>query len=259
MHEQVSLWRFQNQIRILKKAQNICKNNNISTKVIPPKLLSPFLEKSSLEDDEFLQEKWTNLFVNMIDSKQNIQNHVFPYILSQLSKDEYSYLESKILDKKQKNIELKKELLDLEKNKEPKEKELKTKLAKLKLKIEKSNNDFHSKEARELRRKKYRIESEIRNLDLSSFCIKRRIKASAIIKETELEDFEIANIIRLGLAKIDYETSAASHTIDIPASSEDEDVSVDLDIEIETDITITITELGTLFIEACCDKYTSNI
>src|ERR1039458_8914342 len=61
MRDQVSLWRFKNQVNILNKAKSICEKNNITTKSISPKLLCPYLENASLEDDIFLQDKWANL------------------------------------------------------------------------------------------------------------------------------------------------------------------------------------------------------
>ena len=89
VRDQISYWRFSNQVKILNKAKSIREKNNVSVKSIPPKLLCPYLDNASLEDDDDLQDKWATLLVNMVDSKQNIQNHVFPYILSQLSKDEF--------------------------------------------------------------------------------------------------------------------------------------------------------------------------
>ncbi len=110
IRDQVSLWRFSNQIRILNKAKALCEKNNITIKAISPKLLCPYLEKASLEDDDVLQEKWAYLLVNMVDSKQNLQSHVFPYILSQLSKDEFLLLEEMLQEKKVRVLKKKEEL-----------------------------------------------------------------------------------------------------------------------------------------------------
>ncbi|WP_288741633.1 Abi-alpha family protein, partial [uncultured Rheinheimera sp.] len=102
--DQISYWRFKNQIKILNKAKTLCEKNNVSIKSIPPKILCPYLENASLEDDDELQDKWAALLVNMVDSRLNIQNHVFPYILSQLSKDEFNLLES-VFTEKERRIE----------------------------------------------------------------------------------------------------------------------------------------------------------
>lgn len=73
---------------MLSQAQQIAKDNNINLKQISLKILVPLLEFSSLEDDETLQDKWTNLFVNYIDSNEKYESTIFPFILNQLSSKE---------------------------------------------------------------------------------------------------------------------------------------------------------------------------
>ena len=46
-----------------------------------------------MEENEKLQDKWATLLANMVDSNQNIENHIFPYLLSQLSVQEFDVLE----------------------------------------------------------------------------------------------------------------------------------------------------------------------
>ena len=101
--DSVALWRFKNQVRILNKAKACCERNNISPKAISLKLLCPLLEGAALEEDETLQDKWAILLSNMVDSEQNIQNHVFPYILSQMSSNEFLFVERVFRDKKGKS------------------------------------------------------------------------------------------------------------------------------------------------------------
>jgi len=86
-------WRISNQLKTLSKAIEKSKKLNLPLKVISPKLICPLLENCSLEDDDFMQDKWANLLTNMLDSEQNVQNHVFPFILSQVSKNEFTVLE----------------------------------------------------------------------------------------------------------------------------------------------------------------------
>lgn len=90
--DSIRLWRFKNQIKILEKAQKSVKDRNLDTKIIAVKTLVPLLEYSSLEEDESLQDMWANLFVNYIDAKQKHESSVYPYILSQLSRDEVDIL-----------------------------------------------------------------------------------------------------------------------------------------------------------------------
>lgn len=256
--DQISYWRFSNQVKILNKAKSICEKNNISVKSIPPKLLCPYLDNASLEDDDDLQDKWATLLVNMVDSKQNIQNHVFPYILSQLSKDEFDLLESVLTEKKKRISELQTELSDFLDNKQGIESDLKNKLEELKKKLKEISPDgkiLFTSEALELRSKIHPIQREISSLSYRENMLRRQISAPQSIPENNLQEFEIANIIRLGLAKVIYEASADTHSIDIPEYEHDSYTSVDFDIEIATEASTILTELGELFIDACLDKY----
>lgn len=88
LSDNVKLRRFKNQIKILDKAQKIVAKNNIAVKQISLKALVPLLEYSSLEEEECLQDKWTNLLINFVDTNAKYESAVFPYILSQLSSRE---------------------------------------------------------------------------------------------------------------------------------------------------------------------------
>jgi hypothetical protein len=99
--ENIRYLRFKNQVRILLKAKAYVEKKNISIKEIPIKILVPLLENASLEDSEELQDKWTGLLVNMIDSESNLQNQIFPYILSQISIGEFQELENLVVEEKE--------------------------------------------------------------------------------------------------------------------------------------------------------------
>ncbi len=86
--DNIKLIRFKNQLKILSKAQKIVEERDINIKQISLKALVPLLEYSSLEDDETLQEKWTNLLVNFIDVNEKYVSTIFPFILNQLSSKE---------------------------------------------------------------------------------------------------------------------------------------------------------------------------
>ncbi len=258
--DQISYWRFSNQVKILNKAKSICENNNVSVKSIPPKLLCPYLENASLEDDDNLQDKWATLLVNMVDSKQNIQNHVFPYILSQLSKDEFGLLESVLTEKKNRVSELQVELSNFLENEEGIESDLKNKLEELMKKMEEispGNKLAFTPEARELRLKIHSIHREISSLKFRESMLRRQIAAPQSIPENNIQEFEIANIIRLGLAKVIYKASADTHSTELPENDNDPYSynSVDFEIDIDTEASTILTELGELFIDACLDKY----
>lgn len=91
--DNIRYFRFKNQIKILLKAKKYVEAKGISIKSIPPKILVPLIENASLEEDEELQDKWAKMIVNLSDSETNLQNQIFPYILSQLSLNEFKSLE----------------------------------------------------------------------------------------------------------------------------------------------------------------------
>ncbi|SHG66576.1 protein of unknown function [Flavobacterium fluvii] len=80
--------RLKNQIKIFSEAKKIAEENNISIKQINLKTLIPLLEFSSLEEDETLQQKWSNLIVNFSDANEKYESSIYPSILSQLSRNE---------------------------------------------------------------------------------------------------------------------------------------------------------------------------
>lgn len=103
MGDNIKVWRFKNQIRLLNNVENYVKEKNISTKKVPLKILLPLLENASLEEEPLLNEMWENLLINYIDSKQTFCLTVFPHILSNLSTKEVRFikafnLNSKILE-----------------------------------------------------------------------------------------------------------------------------------------------------------------
>ena len=92
MSDNIKYFRFKNQVKILIKAKEYVKEKNISIKEIPTKILVPLLENASLEEEEKMQEKWAFMIGNLADSEQSLQNQIFPYLLSQISLNEYENL-----------------------------------------------------------------------------------------------------------------------------------------------------------------------
>lgn len=90
--DNIKYLRFKNQINILLKARKYVEEKKIKIKEIPIKILVPLLDQSSLEENEELQEKWARLLSNMVDEKTNAQNNIFPFLLGQLSIEEYTAL-----------------------------------------------------------------------------------------------------------------------------------------------------------------------
>jgi hypothetical protein len=93
LSDNVKLWRLKNQIRNLEKVKKIVEEQNISIKQVNLKVVIPYLEGVSLEEDETLQDLWANLFANYIDSDKNLIINVYPNILKQLSTNEVKVLD----------------------------------------------------------------------------------------------------------------------------------------------------------------------
>ena len=78
--DKVKVWRLKNQINTLGKVQKIIKEKNIEPKQINLKILLPYLDAVSLEEDEKLQDIWANLLVNYIDPTKNLISVVLSLI-----------------------------------------------------------------------------------------------------------------------------------------------------------------------------------
>ncbi|OXA85210.1 Abi-alpha family protein [Flavobacterium hibernum] len=88
LSDKIRTRRLRNQIKIFSDAKRIAEENNLSIKHINLKTLIPLLEFSSLEEDETLQKKWSNLIVKFSDANQHYESSIFPFILNQLSASE---------------------------------------------------------------------------------------------------------------------------------------------------------------------------
>lgn len=258
--DQVTFWRFKNQVKILNKAERYCEKHNIKPKKISFKLLTPLLENSSLEEEEVLQDKWAILLSNLVDSEQNVENHVFPYILGQISKKEFLFIEKAFSLKKdrinnmQPKIDLMIEKVDLEKQRI--EKEIQQNLKKVE----------HIKQGAELSQSIWELENLNYKLNEERCNIDRLLfefdEASYGLEELskELEEFEFSHLVRLGLIKERYETRVPTQRLNIPKEDRDsygdlrDDLSVDVDLDLETNSKYILVELGELFIKACSEK-----
>jgi hypothetical protein len=96
--DNIKLWRFKNQVKILTKAEEYINKKNIKIKQIPLKILVPLLDGASLEEDDDLRDKWSALIVNYANENQKINCTIYPNILNQLSSNEARCLD-KMLEK----------------------------------------------------------------------------------------------------------------------------------------------------------------
>jgi hypothetical protein len=263
LKDQVTIWKFKNQVRMLNKAKLHCEKNKISPKTISLKLLCPLLDYSGLEEDEVLHDKWAILLSNMVDSEQNIENHVFPYILSQLSSNEFLVLE-KVYDEKIARVAmLTKELSEFKESRSQIEKELEKKLETIDIQIQQikeiTKNHFND-EIWELQKERRKIEGQQSSIKYKESGLNYQIRKPETIPYDSLKEFELSNVIRLGLVKEEKEFYANSQTLEIPNDREYDRsyINVDLDIHVESNTDNILTELGELFINACKDKQHKN-
>ena len=223
--DNISYWRFKNQVSILLKAKEICEKNGINPKALSPKILCPYLENAALEENEYLQNKWAGMLSNMVDSEKNLENHVFPYILGQLSLDEFQTLEAKHKEHSSKVLEAKAELTEYEKE-------------------------------GQLDRERLAEAEQKLGIDGAEYVNKwielRRIVFTGLkLEQKDFKEYELANIVRLGLARIEYDVYGEKQKLSIPPSTYGEDVSVDFDLDVYNEESIHLTELGEIFIDIC--------
>lgn len=264
LKDHVTMWKFKRQVGMLNKAKIICEKNKISPKAISLKLLVPLLDYSGLEEDETLHDKWAILLSNMVDSEQNVENHVFPYILSQISKNEFFVLEKIYDDKIARVNRLTKELEEFIAQRPEKEKEYEAELKEINEKIENKRKEDSERAifggVWELQKERRVIDSKLSHLKYYESSIKYSIRKPEIFPYGSLEEFEFSNIIRLGLAKEEKEFYANPQTLEIPNDREYDRsyTNIDLDIDVESTVEIILTQLGELFINACKEKQQNN-
>ena len=256
LRDSVALWRLKNQIRILNKAKACCERNHISPKAISLKLLCPLLEGAALEEDETLQDKWAILLSNMVDSEQNIQNHVFPYILGQMSSNEFMFLEKVYNNKKERVRSSLKEIEKFRAARPSIEIRLSGTIADLTAQIteRKIRQGPWSGEVLELQHKKAATEKELLSLQYKEGSISGQLSAPGVLPVEEcFRGFELSNVIRLGVVKPVQEVYGHCNRAEIVHDHHREEY-IDVDIEVGSDESHILTELGELFMEACTEK-----
>lgn len=73
--DKLKYMRWERQLRLMDRANEVLKSRNLPepSRPIPLKLAIPLFEAASLEDDNYLQDLWTNLLVNASDVKSGIE------------------------------------------------------------------------------------------------------------------------------------------------------------------------------------------
>ena len=245
LKDKVTLWKFKNQVRMLNKAKEYCEKNGVSTKKISLKLLCPLLDNAALEEDEDMQDKWAILLSNLVDSEQNIENHVFPYILSQISKNEFNFVESEFLAKKRKTLNLQQQLEDYKRAMSEDEKTINDKLEAFKKGKTGEKHDTLEE---------YRLKAQLKNLERNEKALLNKIAEPFKVSEDGIQEFEMSNLMRLGLIRLIQGSSTSAHSIEIPNDPNAPYLNVDFDVDVELNTNYILTQLGELFILACTEK-----
>lgn len=245
LKEKVTYWKFKNQVKVLNKAKIYCEKNNISTKTISLKLLCPLLDNAALEEDEDMQDKWAILLSNLVDSEQNIENHVFPYILSQISKNEFNFIQSEFYAKKRKTLRLQQQLEHFKQVKSEEEKIINGKL-----------ETFRKGEVRENQNiwEEFMLKGKLKNLEKSEEDLLNKISEPFEVTHGDIQEFEISNLIRLGLIRLIQKSSTTANSIKIPNDSDEPYLDVDFAVKVDLNTSYILTELGELFILAGTEK-----
>lgn len=91
--DKVRLYRYERQLRCVEKAEKMAEAAGFTPQAVPPKILFPLLEGSSLEEDENLHDMWAALLANA-SSPENSERVRPGFIaaLKQMSPDEAALL-----------------------------------------------------------------------------------------------------------------------------------------------------------------------
>lgn len=262
--DSISSYRFKKQIKILEKARGVCEKNNISTKTINLKLLCPLLEFAGIEDNEELENRWANLLANMVDSNQNIDNHVFPYILSQISLEEYNEVLNSFLTKINRQNKIKAEYDELYTVVKFNEKDIKDEIANL----ERRRIELHRNADPKLFEEYYKVSDDLvllkkptKSMRDKMYQLHNDFYTTERLNSYNLEDFEYSNLIRLGLIKNVQLPSVTVEQTKIDKNQDDnyifiEDLNFIVDVE---DSEYHLTELGEKFIFATSETNTISV
>jgi len=217
------------------------------------------LDYSSIEEDEDMQDKWAILLSNLVDSEQNIENHVFPYILSQLSSGEFNALQVAFESKRERILSLQKELDEFRIERQQKDLEIKQKIEQFERQIIDQKLPKYSLESNKIEREVDKLKRELNTNTLHEASLLRKMNKPESLPSDVLEEFEESNLIRLGLLKEVKEFYANSQTLKIPIDPDDRSdysgyYNLNLDVDVESDTEIILTSLCELFIIACKEK-----
>ena len=93
MADKIKVYRVKNWVGVVKKTQEILNDARLPPNAVPPRLLLPIIEASSVESDETLQDLWAGLLASASDKSDSLSPS-FIEILKQLTPSEARLLNS---------------------------------------------------------------------------------------------------------------------------------------------------------------------
>lgn len=90
--DKARVYRTKNWVSVIKKTEKILADAKLPPNAVPPRMLLPILEASSLEDDETLQSLWAGLLATASQQTDSVSPS-FVETLRQLTPDETRHLE----------------------------------------------------------------------------------------------------------------------------------------------------------------------
>lgn len=250
LQDNVRIWRLKNQLKVLERTKKICEERGITTRMVSLKTMCPLLDFASLEENEVLQEKWSNLLLNLIDSTKNFTSNVYPHILNQISIDEFNLLEETLNEHNEElfNMITQRERLEyLLYELHSRHKEIDH------IVTEYEKNIIDQEYYKSIIKERSKIYSNLNEVKKELHHLDYNINSNKVMLKNYLPDIEMQNLIRLGLIKVEIISVGYLEKISIPNNTEREYVDIyDLPVSVDNvDENFIMTDLGKKFILAC--------
>ena len=214
--DQVKLRRFKNQLKIFTKAQVILKEQHIDPKKVSLKVLAPLIELSSYEEDETLQAKWSSLTAHILtENSDTIFQQNCISILNKISNED-----AQLLDKLFLEFNIKKE--------SKRQKEISYELQ--------YPTTFKNRAKRA-----YKVHEIRFNLN--------EIREKIAIN-TEKIEFQLSNLVALGLIKWETEVEVTAEKSD----EDPDDKDIDVEVNVSNNDIFVFTFLGIKSVVVCKEK-----
>ncbi|WP_276391505.1 Abi-alpha family protein [Eudoraea chungangensis] len=221
--DNVRFRRVKNQIKIFNKTRELLDKNGLEPRELNLKTLVPLIEKSSIEEEEELQDKWVNLIANIATTAEN---GLEPRLINTLSS--LSSLEAKILDFIHEEFYVKRQL----------------ELARL-------MNSPYKREG-----KTYREEDvKLNDVTILSSAVKKNFNLSEEFTKIYIDNLESLGLLRYEEPEIEIDNGSTSADLN-KEEKEEESVELDLDITAfyQSSDDFHLTAFGNYFVNQCKSK-----